>query len=284
MTFSFFTPDAEDADVLVPEDLARSLWGTDQMHGVALSGMLSRALERTVAELGRDDLRAARYTVDLFKAARMQPCRTSVRVVREGNRLCLVDATVEQDGVPVARASGLFLKVGEQAPGAVWEPTDSPQPPPPDVAPPTDDPHVPLFASDGAGWSDSFGEHQNAGHKTTWQVAVPVVPGERPSGFVAAASVADATSMVTNWGANGVEHINTDITLTLARAPEGVEIGLAASDRVSADGIAVGTATVFDRAGRLGTAVTTSIANVRRGIDFGREHFSEDPRPLDPHQ
>ena len=93
---------------------------------------------------------------------------------------------------------------------------------------------------------------------------------------MAAASVADATSMVTNWGSNGVEHINTDITLTLARAPEGVEIGLAASDRVSADGIAVGTATVFDRAGRLGTTVVTSIANVNRGIDFDHHKFAAD--------
>ena len=276
MTFAFFTTDPDDADVLVPQDLAKSLWGSDQMHGVALSGLLARALERAVSDLGRDDLRAARYTVDLFKAARMRPCRTTTRVVREGNRICLVDATVEQDGVPVARASGLFLKVSEQAPGEVWEPTESPQPPPADVAPPTDDPHVPMFASAGVGWSDSFGEHQNAGHKTTWQVAVSVIPGERPSGFVAAASVADATSMVTNWGANGVEHINTDITLTLAREPEGVEIGLAAADRVSADGIAVGTATVFDRRGRLGTTVTTSIANVRRGIDFDQHEFAAD--------
>ena len=220
----------------------------------------------------------ARYTVDLFKAARMQPCRRRPRVVREGNRICLVDATVEQDGVPVARASGLFLKVSEQAPGQVWEPTTRRSRRPRDVAPPTDDPHVPLFASDGAGWSDAFGAHQNAGHKTTWQVAVPVVADERPSGFVAAASVADATSMVTNWGANGVEHINTDITLTLAREPEGVEIGLAASDRVSADGIAVGTATVFDRAGRLGTSVTTSVANVQPRHRLRPEVFAEDPR------
>jgi hypothetical protein len=279
MSFSFFTQDADDPDVLLPTELAKSLWGTDQLHGVALSGMLARALERTVAALGREDLRAARYTVDLFKAARTRPCRTTTTVVREGNRICLVDATIEQEGVAVARASGLFLKVSEQAPGEVWEPTDTPQPPPADVAPPTDDPHVPLFSSEGIGWSDSFGDHQNAARKATWQVAVPVVPGERPSGFVAAASVADATSMVTNWGAGGVEHINTDITLTLAREPVGVEIGLAASDRVSADGIAVGTAVMFDRAGRLGTSVVTSLANVRRGIDFEKEVFAEgDPR------
>ncbi|MCW2846517.1 MAG: hypothetical protein JWR90_491 [Marmoricola sp.] len=275
MTLSFFTSQGGD---LVPADLARSLWSEDQMHGVALSGALARALERQVTELGRDDLRPARYTVDLFRPARMVLCRTTTRVVREGRRLCLVDATVEQEGEPVARASGLFLKVGDPALGDVWEPTGSPQPPPYDVAPPTDDPHVPLFSSEGIGWDPSFGAHQNGARKTTWQVGVPVVPEEVPSGFVCAASVADATSMVTNWGGNGVEHINTDITLTLARLPVGREIGLHAVDRVTQDGIAVGTVTVFDRQGRLGTAVTTAIANAKRSVDFEVHDFSEDPR------
>ncbi len=274
MTFSFFT---SDGDYLVPADLARSLWSENQMHGVALSGALARALERRVAELGRDDLRPARYTVDLFRPATMERCRTTTRVVREGRRLCLVDATVEQDGQAVARASALFLKVAEPAGGEVWEPDTSPSPPPLELAPPTEDPHVPVFASNGV-WDASFGAHQNSGRKTVWQVGVSVVPQEVPSGFVVAASVADATSMVTNWGSGGVEYINTDITLTLARLPVGREIGLDAVDRVSQDGIAVGTATVFDRHGRLGTSVTTAIANAKRAVDFTVHDFSDDPR------
>lgn len=274
MTLSFFTTDGGG---LLPTDLARSLWSENQMHGVALSGALARALEGAVAEAGRDDLRPARYTVDLFRPASMSLCQTSTRVVREGRRLCLVDAVVEQDGQPVARASGLFLKVGDPATGEVWEPAGSPSPPPVELAPPTDEPQVPLFSSDGV-WDPSFAAHQNAGRKTTWQVGVAVVPEETPSPFVAAASVADATSMVTNWGSNGVEHINTDITLTLARLPVGREIGLLAVDRVSEDGIAVGTATVFDRLGRLGTTVVSSIANAKRTVDFEVHDFSEDPR------
>jgi hypothetical protein len=274
MTLSFFTSAGDD---LAPADLARSLWSEDQMHGVALSGALARALERRVAELGRDDLRPARYTVDLFRPAAMELCRTTTRVVREGRRLCLVDATVEQNGQAVARASALFLKLGDPTTGDVWEPGDSPSPPPLELAPPTDDPHVPLFASDGV-WDASFGAHQNAGRKTTWQVGVSVVPEEVPSGFVVAASVADSTSMVTNWGSNGIEYINTDITLTLARLPVGREIGLAAVDRVSQDGIAVGTASVFDRHGRIGTSVTSAIANAKRTVDFTVHDFSEDPR------
>lgn len=275
MTLSFFTSSGDD---LAPADLARSLWSENQMHGVALSGALARALEGQVAELGRTDLRPARYTVDLFRPAAMALCRTTTRVVREGRRLCLVDATVEQDGQAVARASALFLKVGDPATGEVWEPTGSPEPPPLDFAPPTDEPHVPFFASEGVGWDPSFAAHQNSGRKTTWQVGLAVVPEEVPSGFVVAASVADSTSMVTNWGSNGVEYINTDITLTLARLPVGREIGLHAIDRVNHDGIAVGTATVFDREGRLGTAVVTSIANARRSVNFEVHDFSDDPR------
>jgi hypothetical protein len=274
MTLSFFTTSG---DGLLPADLARSLWSENQMHGVALSGALARELECAVVDLGRDDLRPARYTVDLFRPASMGLCHTSTKVVREGRRLCLVDAVVEQEGQPVGRASALFLKVGAPAPGEVWEPTGAPEPPSLELAPPTQDSQVPLFASDGV-WDPSFGAHQNGGRKTTWQVGVPVVPEETPSPFVAAASVADATSMVTNWGSNGVEYINADITLTLARLPVGREIGLHAVDRVNKDGIAVGTATVFDRQGRIGTSVVSSIANAKRTVDFEVHDFKDDPR------
>jgi hypothetical protein len=276
MEFSFWTPG--DGAALVPTELACSLWSDDQVHGVALSGALARGLEGAAAETGREDLRPARYTVDLFRAVRMQPVRIRTSVVREGRRLALIDAVAEQGDEPVARASGLFLLPSEPAPGEVWEPDTVFEPPPPDLAPVSDEPRVPLFSSESLGWTTSFGEHQNGDRKMTWQTGMPVVPGERPSPFVAVASIADAASMVTNWGSNGVEQINSDITLTLARQPASLEIGLAAVDRVSADGIAVGTAVVFDRQGKLGTAVVSSIANAKRTVDFGVHDFGDDPR------
>jgi hypothetical protein len=84
--------------------------------------------------------------------------------------------------------------------------------------------------------------------------------------------------MVTNWGSRGVEHINTDITMTLAREPEGVEIGLLATDRVEHDGIAVGTAAVFDRRGPLGTVIVAALANARRTVDLGSVTYTDDGR------
>ena len=275
MDLSFFAPGPDDS--VVPTDLARSLWSEKQIHGVAVSGALARAAEREAALQGRDDLRPVRWSVDLFRPAGMDAALTPARVVRQSPRLCLIDVDFVQGGDVMARASALFLRPSDPAPGEVWEPGDVPSPPPLDIAAVSNDPRVPIFGSDGT-WSTSFAEHQNAGRHMTWQTGMPMVPGEQPSPFVAVASIADATSMVTNWGSNGVEQINTDITLLLARQPVSLEIGLVAADRTSADGIAVDSAVVFDRVGRIGTAMTSSMANARRTVDFEIHDFSNDPR------
>jgi hypothetical protein len=269
---------AEPSGVLVPQDIARSLWKADQMHGVATSGALGRAVENAVAAAGRDDLRPARFTVDLFRAPSMGPCELDATVVREGSRLMLVDATLSQDGELRARATGLFLKASENPAGATWLPADAPAPPSLDVAEVTDEPRVPFFHSPQAGWSQNFADHQNDGRKQTWQTALPIVVGEKPTPFQGLAGAADSTSMVCNWGSNGVEYINTDVNLAISRIPISLEIGIAALSRSVHDGIAVGTGVVFDRAGVIGTSTITSLANSRRAVDIAKHDFGSEPQ------
>jgi len=251
-----------------PLPLAQSLWREDQMHGVAVSGLLARALEQTLAAAARTGLVPARYHVDLFRPARMSTTTASARIVREGPRLVLLDAVVEQDGEVVARAGATFLAPSADVAGDVWTPPgERPTPPPAARLPEPGEHHVPWFAS-AAPWSDDFGDHQNAGRHQTWQTAVPIVAGEECTPFQAVASIADATSMVTNWGTRGVEHINTDIDLALCRLPDSTRLGLRATHHVATDGIAVGTAEVFDASGVLGSASVTSLANARRTVDL----------------
>ena len=271
--FALFRAEGE---VLVPQDIARSLWREDQMHGVATSGALARELERAVGAAGRDDLRPARYTVDLFRAPSMGPCTMASTVVREGSRLMLVDATLSQDGEVVARGSAMFLKATENPSGQVWTPEDAPTPPPLEIAPVSEEPRVPIFFSDGVGWSQNFAEHQNGGRKQTWQSALAIVLGEKPTPFQGLAGAADSTSMVMNWGTEGVQYINTDITLAISRVPVSQEIGLSAMSWTSHDGISTGTARVFDRQGPIGTSTVTSISNARRAVDFTQHDFTED--------
>lgn len=265
MTNSYST---RDGDNLVPTSLACSMWSDDQMHGVALSGALAWAAEGVVVSTGRIDLRPTRWAVDLFKPARMAPCTLTTEVMREGQRICLIDVTLSQNGEGVARGTATFLRPSEAAAGKVLSPVNRPAPPPADVVPPADDEQRAYIRSS-SDWSQNLLEHQNADRKTFWSMSVPIVPDQPVTPFQAAASTADATNMVTNWGDNGLEYINTDITMTFAREADGVEIGLLATDRVEYDGIAVGSASIFDRRGPLGTVMIAAVANAGRTVDLG---------------
>jgi hypothetical protein len=250
VTFSFFTADA---GLLVPTDAARSLWSADQMHGVAVSGAMAREIEKALHDRPRDDLRPARYTLDMFRPATM--------------------SVLVQDGEPKVRASTIFLKPSEDPDGEVWQPTENPSVPP--GVPVLTEPTIPWFASEKP-WSQDFVEHQNAGRKQTWQHGVPIVAGEEPTPFQAVASIADGTTLACNWGSKGVQYINTDITLSLARLPRTAELGLRGERWSGADGIAVGVATVFDRDGVIGQSMVTSLANAKRTVDFEKHDFHED--------
>ena len=82
------------------------------------------------------------------------------------------------------------------------------------------------------------------------------------------AAVADVTNLVVSWGSAGVEFINADITLAMTRLPIAMEMGLSATDRFVSDGIAVGTAVLFDRAGSFGATTVTTLANAAHRVDF----------------
>lgn len=251
-----------------PLDLARSDWAWDQLHGVAVGGLLAVGAEDQVRALGRDDLVPVRFHLDLFRPSRAELTQLTGVVVRSGRRLALVDVTLAQGGRPTARATALFVAPSANPPGEVWEPPERPLPPEESVIRRTDDRRPPFIRS-GRDWSPDFGEHQNAERHEIWNTASPVVLDEPISRFAAAASIADMTNMVTNWGTAGIGLINTDVSLTLARLPVSMEIGLRALDHVQHDGVAVTAAEMFDRDGPIGTTSMTAISNAAHAIDYG---------------
>ncbi|MGV9611505.1 acyl-CoA thioesterase domain-containing protein [Nocardia xishanensis] len=254
-----------DGEELVPLPWSGSGWGEGHMRGLAVSGALARAAEHAIAALGRPELLPTRWTLDMFRPARMRPCVASVTVVRESKRLCLVDAVLSQDDHPVARASALFLSPSESPSGAVWSGGAQPEPPPSDTPMAADQDR--LYYSEGIGWGDPA-RAQHSGRKQVWHRAVPVVEGEQITPFQFAAGVADVMNVVSNLGANGLEFINPDVTLALVRLPRSMELGFAATDRAERDGISVGSAVVFDREGVFGTATVCGLANAQRAVDL----------------
>ena len=254
---------------LCPEPTAASLWGGGtQLRGSAVSGALAREAERVAAADGGSELMPVRWTLDLFRPAAMRECTTSGRVVRAGRRLRLVDVVLRQgarDEVEVARASALFLAPSAVEPASVWAPALTVDPPPGDLEPGTTEAR--LYFSEGIGWTATPGPHRNARRKRTWLFGVPIVRGENPSPFQLAAMAGDVTNVVVNWGADGIGHINADVSVNLARLPHGGEVGVAAELRIEQAGVVVAVATLFDRGGVFGTAAVSALANPSGPID-----------------
>lgn len=263
-----------------PLDVSRSEWDPEHLHGVAVSGLLACGAEDALRELGREHFVPTRFHVDLFRPSRMLHTEVRTEVIRTGRRLTLIDVSLVQDGNTTARASALCLAPSENPGGEVWSPTDRPAPPPEHLVGPGGRVGIPFTSSD-APWSDRFEDHQNAGRHTMWHTGIPVVLGESGTTFQQVAGIADTANMVTNWGSGGVGYINTDVSLTLARRPDGVELGLRALDHVQHDGVAVATAEVFDRVGPLGTVSVTAVSNALFAIDFTRDAEAAGATPDD---
>ncbi|TCK22359.1 acyl-CoA thioesterase domain-containing protein [Pseudonocardia endophytica] len=269
---TYFRREVSDGtETLVPEPRARSGWGgRGQIRGTAVSGVLARAAERVAAALDdADAFRPVRWTVDLFRPAALAPTNSAATVVRSGRRIRLVDATLTQDGVAVARGTALLLRTGGGAgTGRVWAAPDEDPPEVPDLEPGEE---AMLYFSDGVGWSAEMPEHQNGARKRTWHLPEALVDGEKPSPFVRVATVADSSNLVGSWGSAGIEFINPDLTLTLTRLPDADGgIGLVAEERREDDGIAVLRTSVVDRWGPVGSVLMSTLANGAAAVDFGR--------------
>ncbi|MFI2476428.1 thioesterase family protein [Nocardia xishanensis] len=256
---SFFV---RQGDQLVAEKLAVSPWAPGKLSGTAVCGLLARELEAYCP----DGFVPARLTVDLSQPVANAAFDMRSNVVRRGSRIAVVDATMVQDGRERVRASALFLITGDEPPGQVWSSAeDLPMPPDGCVSP---EGSPPLFKSGEREWTSDFAVNQNAARKFSWHGLPPLVAGEPLTPFQRAAILGDATNHVCHWGSEGAGYINADVTVTLSRLPIGYELGLRADNTIAADGISIGSATLYDRSGAVGTCMVTALSNARRQIDF----------------
>src|SRR5690606_7544071 len=91
--------------------------------------------------------------------------------------------------------------------------------------------------------------------------------------FVRSAVVAESTSLVTNLGSEGIGYINGDLTVALSRLPVDDWILVQGDSHWAADGVAVGTSTLFDSRGAFGSGMVTAVANPAAQIDFSHRPF-----------
>lgn len=244
-------------DTFHPRAFARGGWGA-LISGHVVGGLLGWAVEKFVDD---PDFLPARLTVDLPRPAAIEPVEVHTREIRGGKRLRLVEAVVRQEGKIVGQATGLFLRRGDQPSGTIWSPHVEMPSFPADAQPHEN----PLFVR-AYGWGLSIQNPDedwpgDGGQKYTWlRLTQPLFDDTPLTPFTRAAMAADVTASLVNWSSEGLEFINADYTLTLSRLAEGVHIGMASHSHSTQDGIATGSAILFDEDGEIGSSTSVSVA------------------------
>jgi hypothetical protein len=212
-------------------------------------------------------MRCGRLTVDLVRAVPVAALRIRTRVLREGKRVQLVEAALEHDGVDVARATALRVRVGS-TPDALSHPRRPDESPP--RAPETHTGSalelaglpVPGFIR-AIDMDRVVGGHGEGAPAMTWyRLRVPLVAGEPTSPLARLAIFADFTSgsanflPMTRWSS-----INADVNMNVLREPVGEWIGVDAVAHAAGDGIGHSRALLYDAHGFVGSGGTTQIVD-----------------------
>jgi Thioesterase-like superfamily len=248
-----------DGDLLVPSMSSVSVWSEDMVNGHQVGGLVAWAVER---DRDLDGMQLTRLTIDMFRPVPMKPLRIETRVPRQGRRLQIVEVSIVDDGsdVEVTRGSALLLRRADAPAGEPWAPPLWDAPAPEEIEGPATPSGQPMIS-----WEIRRIDGDGDGRSRVWmRELVPFVGSEEPSPVVRAALAADyANPLVNMAGSHGLAYINADVTLYLSRDPVDEWIGMEAIGHVGGEGIGLGSAWIYDRAGRIGHASVAGMPDPR---------------------
>ncbi len=244
-----FTPDG---DLLVPSKSAASPWSDEMLNGHHIGGLVAWGVQCDDPDA---DLQLSRLTVDMLRPVPMRPLRVQTRRSRDGRRLRAVDVSVLDGDVEVIRGSALLLRRSEHPDGEPWAPAPWNVPPPEAIEP------GPTGAMS---WEIRRISDWTSGPGRVWMRELSeFVAGHPLTPMLRAALMADFTNPLANSGPAGLAFINADVTMYLARDPRGEWIGLEVAGHLGAEGVAVGTAWMYDQDGRIGQCVAAALPDPR---------------------
>ena len=257
-----------DGDRYVPSALTTGPWDPSAQHGGAPSALLTRAVESVEAPV---PVRLARITFELLRPVPLEPLAIRTEVLRPGKKVSLVGASLLAGEAEVMRAVGLRIRVddGLVLPDGVV-PDDPPPASPAEGAGPESPPFAPqgdvvAFHTSGAEVVGVEGGFGSPGPAAVWvRLRVPVVPGEEPSPAQRVAAAADFGNGV-SWVLPGDSwlFINPDLTVHLARHPEGEWVGMRSVTYPAPGGVGLAESALYDRRGRIGRSVQSLLLDRR---------------------
>lgn len=259
---------ARDREHYVPGLPALSGWTAALQNGSAVSGLLAHRAEHAAAALGGKGWVMSRHSVDLCRPVRYEPAQVQTEVVRDGQRLRLIEGRMVIDGVVVARSSTLVLRPpsakpaasadlyllapGHCAPGPLvpWRRT-------------REDAPIPFEAYCECRWATDFED----GSPAVWLTSPSeIVEGEPASFSARAVAVADlmaalaAVHRARTDGRPFTPFVNADLHVSLFRAPISAFVALRLTRRDSFEGVELAEARLYDEVGACGLATQTRIA------------------------
>jgi Thioesterase-like superfamily len=259
---AFYLPDGER---LMATEQTRGPWDPGSQHAGPPSALLARALERCEP---RDGALLTRVTVEILRPVPIAPLVATARVARPGRSVELLEATLARadDATEIMRASAWRLRTTElELPG------DSGLPEAP-IPGPEAGRQVPFFPTDvEVGYFTAMeyrfvaGAFREPGPATVWmRMRGPLVEGEAPTPLqrvMVAADSGNGVSAALDFGA--FVFINTELTVHLARHPEGEWVGLDAVTTALPTGVGLTETALHDERGPIGRAAQTLLVDAR---------------------
>ncbi len=243
----------------VPSVHTRGPWDAGGQHGGAPAALLARAIERL--DPGAD-MFVARITYDFLGPVPLTPLTASAEILRPGGRFQLVEALLETEDGPIARARAVRLRRGDvDLPAAAVAPEGVPLPGPETGR------HTPFAGDTG---EEGFhrtgmeirwvqGSYAEPGPAQAWfRFARPLVDDENPSPLQRVAAASDFGNGVSRVLAFA-DHlfVNTDLTVQLHREPAGEWVLLDAMTVTDPAGVGMARSALYDTSGPIGLAVQT---------------------------
>ncbi|WP_052667166.1 thioesterase family protein [Nitriliruptor alkaliphilus] len=240
-------------------ELSRGPWDPGSCHGGAPAALLAALID---ASPSLAPMQVVRLTYDIVRPVPLAPVEASLRVVREGKRVQVVEADLTTpDGTELVRCRALRVRVGQVE---LPEGTDA------DAAPPSPGP------TEAAGQVERAGEAWGTGFWTAVEVrpttgSVLGTPGPGTAWFRLGVPIADdvdttpiaRVAAASDFG-NGLApplpidrylYLNADLTVDVHRLPVGDWVALDSRSVAQPSGIGLTTSTLSDERGRIGTAL-----------------------------
>lgn len=239
--------------------LANAGWYDEGQHGGAFAALVVGHIEQEVPTLA--DMQVSRLTVELFRVIPLVPLRIDSEVVREGKRIQHVQATVfDEAGTLLSVVNVQRLRVIE-----LTLPRESA--PPPIAIPQPDEIDRRVGEAWGVGTRKKTMFHRHAmevreveggfeeeGPGIVWmRLKKPVIAGRETTPLqrvVATADFGNGVSRALDY--NSWVFMNPDLTVHVARYPEGEWIALSAESTYGHQGRGLATGTLWDASGWLG--------------------------------